>query len=267
MRHAACRSAAVCVGPFGPVPVGLARYPLRPELIESTWYLYRATRDPAYLRAGRDFLAALQARSPDLPACSRAPLTHARPVPMKTVCGSGTCVCRAASRACLMSRPARFPMRWTRSCCPRRRSAAGASPTSRAFARVRSLLCLCRARACVQRLWPLMRTHGGFDGWHGAMLCMARRRAVGYGDACRRGGMPFSLGTCTCSSMRTTPSLPTRTSLRQRPSPPAVAAGPVLSVPFGAAVRDHAFRCAGPPAADRPARALRVRRVASRLVA
>jgi mannosidase alpha-like ER degradation enhancer 2 len=28
-------------------------YPLRPEIIESTWYLYRATGDPAYRALGR----------------------------------------------------------------------------------------------------------------------------------------------------------------------------------------------------------------------
>ncbi|GAV29753.1 hypothetical protein PMKS-003255 [Pichia membranifaciens] len=36
--------------------VGLEWYPLRPELIESTYHLYTATKDPFYLRLGEDFL-------------------------------------------------------------------------------------------------------------------------------------------------------------------------------------------------------------------
>ncbi|KAK6929875.1 Glycoside hydrolase family 47 [Dillenia turbinata] len=35
-------------------------YPLRPELMESTYWLYKATRDPRYLNAGRDMVASLQ---------------------------------------------------------------------------------------------------------------------------------------------------------------------------------------------------------------
>jgi ER degradation enhancer, mannosidase alpha-like 1 len=31
-------------------------YPLRPEFVESTWYLYRATRDPFYLDVGERIL-------------------------------------------------------------------------------------------------------------------------------------------------------------------------------------------------------------------
>ena len=34
-------------------------YPLRPEIIESTYYLYHSTRDPKYLAMGQTFLAAL----------------------------------------------------------------------------------------------------------------------------------------------------------------------------------------------------------------
>ena len=30
-----------------------AAYPLRPEIVESTWYLYRTTADPAYRAMGR----------------------------------------------------------------------------------------------------------------------------------------------------------------------------------------------------------------------
>ena len=41
---------------------GQTAYPLRPELIESTYYLYLATRDPAYLVVGREMLAAIQTR-------------------------------------------------------------------------------------------------------------------------------------------------------------------------------------------------------------
>ncbi|ONK67370.1 uncharacterized protein A4U43_C06F19470 [Asparagus officinalis] len=39
---------------------GQRSYPLRPELIESTYWLFKATRDPRYLDAGRDMLASLQ---------------------------------------------------------------------------------------------------------------------------------------------------------------------------------------------------------------
>ncbi|XP_031382720.1 alpha-mannosidase I MNS4 isoform X2 [Punica granatum] len=39
---------------------GQRSYPLRPELIESTYWLYKATRDPRYLDAGRDMVASLQ---------------------------------------------------------------------------------------------------------------------------------------------------------------------------------------------------------------
>lgn len=39
---------------------GQRSYPLRPELIESTYWLFKATRDYKYLDAGRDILASLQ---------------------------------------------------------------------------------------------------------------------------------------------------------------------------------------------------------------
>ncbi|BBG92416.1 Glycosyl hydrolase family 47 protein [Prunus dulcis] len=39
---------------------GQRSYPLRPELMESTYWLYKATRDPQYLDAGRDMVASLQ---------------------------------------------------------------------------------------------------------------------------------------------------------------------------------------------------------------
>ncbi|GAA0146410.1 hypothetical protein LIER_06375 [Lithospermum erythrorhizon] len=42
------------------VQPGQKSYPLRPELIESTYWLYKATRDPRYLDAGRDMLTSLQ---------------------------------------------------------------------------------------------------------------------------------------------------------------------------------------------------------------
>ncbi|KAL8171206.1 hypothetical protein V2J09_023010 [Rumex salicifolius] len=42
------------------VQPGQKSYPLRPELIESTYWLYRATRDLRYLDAGRDMLTSLQ---------------------------------------------------------------------------------------------------------------------------------------------------------------------------------------------------------------
>ena len=37
-------------------------YPLRPELIESVMYLYRATRDPFLLTVGEDMLQSIQVR-------------------------------------------------------------------------------------------------------------------------------------------------------------------------------------------------------------
>lgn len=37
-------------------PISLEWYPLRPEFIESTYYLYRATKDPFYLRIGEQIL-------------------------------------------------------------------------------------------------------------------------------------------------------------------------------------------------------------------
>ncbi|KAI3814312.1 hypothetical protein L1987_19063 [Smallanthus sonchifolius] len=39
---------------------GQKSYPLRPELIESTYWLYKATRDPRYLDVGRDIVSSLQ---------------------------------------------------------------------------------------------------------------------------------------------------------------------------------------------------------------
>lgn len=39
---------------------GQKSYPLRPELVESTYWLYKATRDPRYLDVGRDMVASLQ---------------------------------------------------------------------------------------------------------------------------------------------------------------------------------------------------------------
>ncbi|KAF9055160.1 alpha mannosidase-like protein [Hymenopellis radicata] len=39
------------------------QYPLRPEFIESTWYLYRATRDPFYLEVGERILFDIITRS------------------------------------------------------------------------------------------------------------------------------------------------------------------------------------------------------------
>ncbi|KAG9451719.1 hypothetical protein H6P81_004623 [Aristolochia fimbriata] len=42
------------------VQYGQKSYPLRPELIESTYWLFKATRDTRYLDAGRDMVASLQ---------------------------------------------------------------------------------------------------------------------------------------------------------------------------------------------------------------
>eukprot|EP01013_Petalomonas_cantuscygni_P018209 TRINITY_DN35581_c0_g1_i1.p1 TRINITY_DN35581_c0_g1~~TRINITY_DN35581_c0_g1_i1.p1 ORF type:complete len:585 (+),score=96.72 TRINITY_DN35581_c0_g1_i1:156-1910(+) len=59
---------------FGALPEGLnlvwrlppqrqRPWPLRPELVESIWYLHRATGDPAYLAMGRDIAAAIIRRA------------------------------------------------------------------------------------------------------------------------------------------------------------------------------------------------------------
>ncbi len=37
-------------------------YPLRPEIIESAYYLFRSTKDPKYLEMGRAFFESLVAR-------------------------------------------------------------------------------------------------------------------------------------------------------------------------------------------------------------
>lgn len=42
------------------VQPGQRSYPLRPELVESTYMLYKATRNPMYLDVGRDVVASLQ---------------------------------------------------------------------------------------------------------------------------------------------------------------------------------------------------------------
>uniref|UniRef100_A0A1D1Y634 alpha-1,2-Mannosidase n=1 Tax=Anthurium amnicola TaxID=1678845 RepID=A0A1D1Y634_9ARAE len=42
------------------VQSGQRSYPLRPELVESTYWLFKATRDPWYLDVGRDIVASLQ---------------------------------------------------------------------------------------------------------------------------------------------------------------------------------------------------------------
>lgn len=34
-------------------------YPLRPELVESTYFLYRATRNPFYLHVGKEILESI----------------------------------------------------------------------------------------------------------------------------------------------------------------------------------------------------------------
>jgi mannosidase alpha-like ER degradation enhancer 2 len=36
-------------------------YPLRPEIIESAWYLYRSTKDPRYVEMGRTFFDGIRA--------------------------------------------------------------------------------------------------------------------------------------------------------------------------------------------------------------
>lgn len=53
---------------------GRAGYPLRPELIESAMYLYRATKDPYFLEVGRDMLESIEtsARTP----CGYATVSH-----------------------------------------------------------------------------------------------------------------------------------------------------------------------------------------------
>ena len=39
---------------YATMKVTEAGYPLRPEIVESTYYLHRLTRDPRYLRMGRE---------------------------------------------------------------------------------------------------------------------------------------------------------------------------------------------------------------------
>jgi len=53
----------------GRVNQGQTSYPLRPELIESTLYLWQATSDPHYIEVGRDMLASLES--------TRVPCGHA----------------------------------------------------------------------------------------------------------------------------------------------------------------------------------------------
>lgn len=57
--------------PYGYRTVELKYYPLRPELAESTYHLYRATKNPFYLHVGREILDSLntmtRVRSPRLP--------------------------------------------------------------------------------------------------------------------------------------------------------------------------------------------------------
>ena len=53
----------------GRVNAGQKSYPLRPELIESTLYLWQATADPHYIEVGRDMLASLE--------LTRVPCGHA----------------------------------------------------------------------------------------------------------------------------------------------------------------------------------------------
>eukprot|EP00762_Andalucia_godoyi_P001799 ANDGO_07127.mRNA.1 Alpha-mannosidase I MNS4 len=43
----------------GSVQAGQSGYPLRPELMESAYHLYRATKDPLYLMMGRDYVESL----------------------------------------------------------------------------------------------------------------------------------------------------------------------------------------------------------------
>lgn len=47
---------------YGTMQVTYPGYPLRPEIIESAWYLYRSTKDPRYLEMGRTFFESLVAR-------------------------------------------------------------------------------------------------------------------------------------------------------------------------------------------------------------
>ncbi|KAK3283484.1 alpha-mannosidase, partial [Cymbomonas tetramitiformis] len=60
----------------GAVHDGQVSYPLRPELIESTYMLYKATRDPIYLAVGREMLTSLQR--------ARAPCGYARVADVRT---------------------------------------------------------------------------------------------------------------------------------------------------------------------------------------
>ncbi|HEX3532019.1 MAG TPA: glycoside hydrolase family 47 protein [Thermoanaerobaculia bacterium] len=46
---------------YATIQVTSPGYPLRPEIIESAWYLYRATKDPRYLDMGRTYFEGLMA--------------------------------------------------------------------------------------------------------------------------------------------------------------------------------------------------------------
>jgi len=48
---------------YSTMAITSAGYPLRPEIIESAWYLRRATQDPQYLAMGKTFLDALVAHA------------------------------------------------------------------------------------------------------------------------------------------------------------------------------------------------------------
>jgi len=48
---------------YSKMAITSAGYPLRPEIIESAWYLRRATQDPQYLAMGKTFLDALVAHA------------------------------------------------------------------------------------------------------------------------------------------------------------------------------------------------------------
>ena len=63
----------------------LAAYHLRPEMAESIMYLFRATRDPYWLQAGRDMVAAIQQHA-WVASQTRSTPAHA----LQTPCGYAT---------------------------------------------------------------------------------------------------------------------------------------------------------------------------------
>lgn len=94
VRFAIQDAARLTQRPSLPTPAQ-ASYPLRPELAESTYYLYKATLNPHYLRVGRDMVASLQlVRAPCGYAMVEDVRTHATRDTMESFFLAETLRCR-----------------------------------------------------------------------------------------------------------------------------------------------------------------------------